>query len=167
MFSWTTYTVLNFQAIRKFVFLKKVTFLECVNCVAFRPPDTTMCATASDDFSIKIWHSRKANQKRNNPTWFHVSIQADYIRILQEFFWSEFKLQLSRTTASLTFITRRARNVKHFGWTRKWFLSLLSTCWTSGAGIDEFTNILLGFAFFSQKTAFLNIHFMYLVLVLA
>ena len=60
--------VLNFQVIRKFVFLKKVTFLECVNCVAFRPSDTSMCATASDDFSIKIWHSRKANLKRKNAT---------------------------------------------------------------------------------------------------
>ena len=60
--------ILNFQVIRKFVFLKKVTFLECVNCVAFRPSDTSMCATASDDFSIKIWHSRKANRKRNNAT---------------------------------------------------------------------------------------------------
>jgi len=44
----------------------KLPHKECVNCVAFRPPDTTMCATASDDFSIKIWHSRKANQKRKS-----------------------------------------------------------------------------------------------------
>jgi len=46
----------------------KLPHRECVNCVAFRPSDTSMCATASDDFSIKIWHSRKANLKRKNAT---------------------------------------------------------------------------------------------------
>jgi len=46
----------------------KLPHTDCVNCVAFRPSDTSTCATASDDFSIKIWHSRKANRKRNNAT---------------------------------------------------------------------------------------------------
>ena len=49
----------------------KLPHSDCVNCVAFRPSssasDTTLCATASDDHSIKIWHSRMAKRERNIP----------------------------------------------------------------------------------------------------
>ena len=48
--------------------LAKLPHTSCVNCVAFRPSDTSVCATASDDYTIKIWHSRKAKRKENNAT---------------------------------------------------------------------------------------------------
>lgn len=42
----------------------KLEHQQCVNCVAFRPSaassSTTMCATASDDFTIKLWQSRQS-----------------------------------------------------------------------------------------------------------
>lgn len=36
---------------------------QCVNSIAFRPSNPQVCATASDDHTIKIWHSAKSERE--------------------------------------------------------------------------------------------------------
>lgn len=47
------------------VLLAKLPHDECVNCVTFNPKDQEICVTSSDDYSLKVWSSkRKERLKR-------------------------------------------------------------------------------------------------------
>ena len=45
--------------------VSKLEHNQCVNCVAFRP-SAVICATASDDHTIKIWQSKQETRKRRS-----------------------------------------------------------------------------------------------------
>ena len=41
------------------ILLTKLSHDECVNCVFFNPQDQQTCITASDDYTLQLWISKK------------------------------------------------------------------------------------------------------------
>ena len=48
------------------VLLARLPHTECVNCVVFNPKDQETCITASDDFTLQVWSSKRKERLRKD-----------------------------------------------------------------------------------------------------